>query len=469
MNHDMRANISYLVFLVFLGYFLILIAYYFFLGIVGFVEGKKWSRKKKEEDYALSYFTSFALPVTIIVPAHNEKLWIEDCVRSVLNLNYPKFELIIVDDGSTDETFGILDTMLDLRPADVVYARHFKDGKTYNIMKSAKYPNVTVVHKASGAKKAGAMNAGLNIARFDYVCAIDADTVLEQDSLLKVMTEIQKDPQRIIGIGSYFGLSNYFKVKDGVILRKNFSYHPIIAYQNLEYIRSFFGNRIGWSRFNAMPIVAGGFGVWRRDVVYELGGYSSEFTCEDLEFTFRAHKYITDKKRGHRIVMLPYYVAWTDGPSDIPSLLLQRDRWQRVEIETVWKYRSMLFNPGYGAFGFLTFPYFLMYEVLGVFFEAASLAFVITGWALHILDVKAFLAFLVLMLASQAIMSLFALLSFIRTLKIFSVGYIMYLAFLGIIEFLFYRWVISVAKISGTVNYFRGVKLYDQYKRKERP
>ncbi|MDD4940125.1 MAG: glycosyltransferase [Candidatus Omnitrophica bacterium] len=468
MNNLWGAKFTYAAFLIFLGYFLLLSAYYLFLGIVGFIESKKWVKKREEEDYSLTYFTTFDIPVSIVLPAHNEELWIADSVKSILNLNYPKFELVIVDDGSTDGTFKELNKFLDLRSTETVYARHYKDGKIFDILKSHVYPNVRVVRKGRGEKKAGAVNAGLNIAKHDYVCVMDADTVLEQDSLLKVMTEVNKDPQRIVGIGSYFSLSNGFKVKDGVIIEKKFPYQPVIAYQHLEYIRSFLGSRVGWSRFKATPIIAGGFGVWRRDVLYELGGYSSEFTCEDLEFTFRAHKYIADNKKPYRILMLPYFVAWTYGPQNIPSLIQQRDRWQRVEIETVWKYRSMCFNPKYGSLGFIALPYYLFYEVLGVFFEIASLLFVLTGCLLKILDIRTFLAFLALMVLVQAVFSLVSLFSFIRIQRIFSKSYVIYLIFLALTEFVFYRWIISLAKLSGTFKYFRGIRVFDQFARAKR-
>ncbi|MGD0336027.1 MAG: glycosyltransferase [Candidatus Omnitrophota bacterium] len=465
MNYLVWSKITYVAFLIFFGYFFILVLYYLFLGAVGFIEGKIWARKKEGEDYSLAYFTSFNIPVSIVMPACNEEDWISDSVKSVVNLNYPKFELIVVDDGSIDSTFDVLNKMLDLKPTEMVYIRHYKDGKTYDILKSQKYPNISVIRKAKGFKKAGAVNAGLNIAKYDYVCVFDADTVLEQDSLLRVMAEVQKDPERIVGIGSYFGISNGFKIKDGVIIEKRFLYRPIIAYQQLEYIRSFFGNRVGWSRFNAVPIIAGGFGVWRRDLLYELGGYSPEFTCEDLPFTFRVHKYIADNKKPYRVVMLPFCVAWTDGPANIRSLIKQRDRWQRVEIESVVEYRSIFFKSKYGGIGIFTFPYYVLYEVLGVFFEIASLFFVLTGWLMHLIDSNIFFAFLALMIMTQAIFSLLSIFSFTRTQKLFPKRYTIYLIFLSLVEFIFYRWIISVAKISGTLSYFRKMREFDQYVR----
>jgi len=465
MHYNVWAAVTYTAFLIFFGYFLVLIAYYFFLGILGFFEGRRWAWKREEEDYAFSFFSTFSLPVSIIIPAHNEELWIADCVKSAIQLNYPKFEVIVVDDGSTDGTFGVLDAILDLKAIDMVYIKHYKDGNTHDILQSRKYPNVSVVRKSKGLKKAGAVNSGLNIAKYDYICVTDGDTVLEQDSLLKVMAEVERDPERIVGIGSYFGIANGFDVRDGIIYGKRFLYRPVVAYQHLEYVRSFFGNRISWSRLNAMPIVAGGFGIWRKDLLYELGGYSAEFTCEDLELTFRAHKYIADHKKDYRIVMLPYYVCWTDGPANIRSLISQRDRWQRVEIETVMKYRSMFLNPRYKSFGFVTFPYYVLYEVLGVFFELASLAFVLIGALCGMLDPGVFFAFLLLMVGTQLFLTLMSIFSFIRTQRLFPTRYVAYLIFLGLVESFAYRWILSYAKISGTVNYFRGKRVFDQYER----
>jgi len=463
------SKMIYIVFVASLGYFILSVLNYAFLVLIGSFEGKRITREEEDEDYSLAYFSTFKIPISIIVPARNEEDWISDCVKCLLSINYPEFEIIIVNDSSTDRTLEILTDLLKLKPSDAVYIKHYQDGMVRTILTSGLYPNVTVIDKTSGAKKAGSVNAGLNLARYDYICVVDADTILDKDALLKVMAYVEKDPDRIIGVGSYFGLVNGFKVKDGVVTDYSFSYNPIVACQNIEYLRTFIGNRLAWSRYNALPIVAGGFAVWRNSVLYELGGYSSEFTCEDMELTFRAHDYtIKNKEKGYRIIALPYCVGWTEGPSSVSSLILQRGRWQRVTNETVWKYKYMLCNPRYGFFAFLVMPYFLLYEVLGVFVELSSIIFVAIGWLTGILQLNIFLAYLSFMLLTQAFISMLSVLAFVEEQKLFKIRYIAYITLLCLTEFFWYRWIISAAKIKGTIDFLHGNRSPDQYARSKR-
>lgn len=449
-------------FFIFLGYYVVLAVYYFILGLVGFAVGHRRSAEDAEEDYRLLAASGFTLPVSVIMPAHNEEAWIADSVQSLLNLNYPEFELVIVDDGSTDRTLDILKEKLELLAIHNPYTDHFQSGKIRGLFKSAKYPHVTVLSKETGTKRAGAVNAGLNLARYKYVCDVDADTILEPDALMKVMAQVEKDPEKIIGVGSYFGLVNGFDIENGRVVGKNFLRSPLVAYQDLEYLRSFIGNRISWSQWNSMPDVAGGFGVWRRDVLLEMGGFDSAFSCEDIELTFRAHDYIAQHRdAGYKIVMLPYVAGWTEGPGTIRSLLVQRNRWHRATIETTLKFWRMLCNPRYGKFGFLTVPYFLFYEVFGIFFELGSIAVTILGFLAGVFDLKLVLGFLGFMTLFQAFTSLLPLVAFQREQQLFRPSEFIYFAFLSMVELFVYRWIIVVARITGTIDYFRGIRTYD--------
>ena len=448
-------------FFFFLGYYVVLAVYYLILGLIGFVVGHKRGQEDTEEDYRALATSSFTTPVSIILPAHNEEAWIVDSLQCLRHLNYPEYEIVVVDDCSTDRTLDILKQMLDLHAVHNPYTDQFQSGKIRGLYKSAMDPRVTVLSKEGGRKKAGAINAGLNLARYKYVCVVDADTILEPDALMRVMAHAEKDPEKIIGVGSYFGLVNGFTIEDGRIIKKNFLRSPLIAYQDIEYLRSFIGNRISWSLWNAMPNIAGGFGVWRRDVLLELGGFDADVSCEDIELTFRAHDFIsTRREEGYQIIMLPYMVGWTEGPATIRALIRQRNRWHRATVETTWKYKYMLFNPQYGKFAFVTMPYFFLYEVLGIVFEVGSLAVTVAGWLAGVFEWKLLVGFLVFMSLFQAFTSLLPLMAFHREQKLYRPVEFLYLAFLSVVEFFAYRWIIVVSRVMGTVDYFRGVRSY---------
>jgi cellulose synthase/poly-beta-1,6-N-acetylglucosamine synthase-like glycosyltransferase len=466
---DFTAKVYFTAFMIFLAYFLVLTVYYLILGVFGIWETRRRYKENEEEDYRTIMRSRFTIPVSVIIPAHNEELWIMDSVKAVLNLNYPEFEVLIVDDGSTDRTLPLLDEMLDLRPIDRSYLSHYPDSSARDVFYSGKYRNVTVISRASGDKKAGAVNSGLNLAKYKYVCVIDADTILEPDILMKVMSHVQKNPEKVIGAGSYFGLLNGFRVGNGRIIERSFSYDPIIAYQNLEYMRSFIGNRLAWSSMNAIPTVSGGFGIWRRDILAMLGGYDRNYSSEDIVLTYRAQDYmLKHPELGYEIIVLPYFAGWTDGPSNIPALVMQRNRWQRVINEVVWEHRGKFFDPKCGAFGMVTMPYMMIYEVLGVFFEAASIGFVLLGWILGLLDLRVFLAFTVFMALTQWAVSLISVYACVKGQRIFPLKYVLYLFFLGMVELFWYRWIISYAKLAGTFDYFGKIRKYDQYVRERK-
>lgn len=462
------ANISQGFFYLFFLYFALVMVYYLFLGVLALFESYRRRKQDDAEEPGVFFVSTFSIPVTILVPARNEEAWIGNVVQAILKLDYPEFELIVIDDGSTDDTMKVLCDLLDLDSEHQPYIDRFNSGRIRRILRSRSHPNVRVLSKEGGQKKAGALNAGMNLAKYKYICAIDADTVLEPGALLKVMTEVQKDPENIVGVGSYFGLLNGFDVREGSIVSRDFTKRPLIAYQNLEYIRSFIGNRISWSRMRATPFIAGGFAVWRRDVVVSAGGFSPDYSSEDVEFSFRVRECGLKAGQNYRLLMLPYCIGWTLGPSTVRSFVLQRNRWQRVANEAVAKYSHMVFNPRYGAFGCFTLPYFLLYEVLGVFFELASLLVVISGFATGLLSFRVFSTFLAFVVMSQAFVSLLALFVFYRQTKLLKPAHVFYMGVLSVLEFLWYRWILLFAKLQGSAAFLAKIRTFDQFARSKK-
>ncbi len=225
-------------------------------------------------------------------------------------------------------------------------------------------------------------------------------------------------------------------------------------------------NRTELCRLNATPILAGGFSIWRKDIILELGGFAFEFSSEDLEFTFRVQDHIIKKHLdNYKIIILPYLVGWTEGPNTIFSLLRQRNRWQRVTHETVWTYRHMLWHASNKAFTFLALPYFLFYEVFGVVFEVISIVLFTAGYMAGVIRLEIFLAFLTLIFLSQFLISLLALFIFIRDQRLFKGKDIFWFIVLGFTEFFGYHWLLVFAKLSGTVSFLMGKRGFDRYVR----
>ncbi len=396
-------------FILLFSYFLLTFIYYLVLGAVSFLEQRRRFSEHAYEDYDSLSLSVFTLPVSIIIPAHNEEKWIIDSVKSALNLSYPEFEVIVIDDGSTDNTLNLLKEAFALKELERLPEQRFDCGKIRAAFYSSITPGIKVVSKDSGYRKAGALNVGMEFARYKYICVLDADTILEPDALLKVMAHAVKEPDKVAGLGSYFGLLNGFNVENGRIIEKSFSHKPLVVYQNLEYIRSFVFSRPAWSRFNATPVVAGGFAVWRKDIILELGGFGTEFCTEDVEITFRVQDHILENKLGYKILMLPYLAGWTEGPETKQEYFRQRLLWQITINEAVWKYRHMFFNRKHGFFAFFSMPYYVLSETLGAFFELISIILVIAGFFAGILELNVFLAYFWLLLLGNALISLLSI------------------------------------------------------------
>ena len=222
--------------------------------------------------------------------------------------------------------------------------------------------------------KADSWNAALNVARYRYVCGVDADTVFEPTTLLKVMPFAIQDPARIIGVTSQITTArDPARMLAAAPGRRPVDGHPLMAFQHLDFLRAFLNNRLAWSRLGFMLCSPGGFQIWRRDVLEEVGGYSTTFTCEDIELTFRIHERFLREKRDYHVHCLPDSIGVTEGPDSVSKLVSQRERWQRVINETVLHYRRMWFNPRYRSVGLVGAPFYLLTEVISPVVELLAL------------------------------------------------------------------------------------------------
>ncbi len=300
------------------------------------------------------------LPVSILMPAYNEELTVINSAKSLLNIDFEEYEVIVINDGSKDNTFKKLQEAFELYPVAAPSELLLKHAAIRQVYRSPHYKNLTVIDKENGGK-ADALNAGINLSRYPLFCSIDADTILEQDSLLRTSLLFIQD-ERVIAAGGHIGISN------GSSFDKNHKIHLglpsrfIERIQIIEYARGFLAGRTFWSAINGLLIVSGAFGIFRKDLVVKIGGYRHTIG-EDFDLVIRMRRYCYDYKIPHKVSFIPEIMCWTQAPTDSNSLFKQRNRWQRGLIESLFYNKKMILNPRYGITGLITLPYYLFIEI----------------------------------------------------------------------------------------------------------
>jgi cellulose synthase/poly-beta-1,6-N-acetylglucosamine synthase-like glycosyltransferase len=307
-------------------------------------------------------------PISIVATAYNEEKTIIESIKSLLSLEYPVFEVIVVNDGSTDFTLNKLIKFFHLERSRRVFRKVVDHKPVKGIYTSPSYPKLVVVDKVNG-RKADAMNAGLNISRYPLFCAVDADSLLEKDALLKMVRPFLEDPEKTVAAGGIIRLSNGCTVKGGQIKEVGLPRNALACFQVIEYFRAFLGGRIGMSMLKSMLIVSGAFGLFRKDVALECGGYRTGTIGEDMDLVVRMRRHLHDMKRPFEVRFIPDPICWTEAPETLKSLSSQRNRWHRGLLDTLVHNRVMLFNPRYGITGLFAMPFYFLFEMLGPFIE----------------------------------------------------------------------------------------------------
>ncbi|MCM3114432.1 glycosyltransferase [Neobacillus sp. MER 74] len=357
-------------------YMVIVISFYSVILMISFFQLRKeyqLDRVQAYEDYADEFYTK---PVSIIVPAYNEEAGIIQSVRSLLSVDYPTYEVIVVNDGSTDQTLAKVIEHYDMKEIKKVVRRQVDTKPIGRIYQSAILSNLFLIDKENGGK-ADALNVGLNFSHYPYFCSLDGDSVLEQDAFLKVMKPIIDSNEEVIASGGSVRIANGCQIKNGHIQKIGLSNKPLVVMQIIEYLRAFLMGRIGLSRHNLLLIISGAFGVFSKQWVIAAGGYKTDTVGEDMELVVRIHRLLREKKIKKKIVYVPDPVCWTEVPEDVTFLRRQRRRWHRGLLESLWTHRKITFNPKYGSIGLISFPYFWIVEFFGPVIECLGYLFMI--------------------------------------------------------------------------------------------
>ena len=355
------------------------------------------------------YASPFTPPVSIVLPAYNEEAGVVASVRSLLDLRYPRHEVIVVNDGSTDGTIDRLRDAFDLVPVREALRTRIPTAPIRGAYVSRIHPNLWLLDKENGGKS-DALNAGINAAAHAYVCAIDADAVLEQDSLLRMILPFVDDPDLVVAAGGIVRVANGAVIESGRLVDFKLPASRIARFQILEYYRAFLVGRMAFDSLNAVLIISGAFGLFKREIVEAVGGYAHNTVGEDAELVARLQGHLRRQGEPFRIRFIPNPVCWTEAPSDVRTLSRQRRRWQRGLGETLWRHRRQIFNPRAGAFGLFTLPYFLFFELLGAVIEALGIPVVVIAWATGVLSVSFFVLFLLVSVLLALIVSISSLL-----------------------------------------------------------
>ena len=338
---------------------------------------------------------SSAVPrVSILAPAYNEEATIEDSVRSLLALYYPNLEIVVVNDGSRDDTVAVLTERFELVAMPSVLEARVATKAVLRLYRSRTHPNLVVVDKENGGK-ADALNVALNLASGDLVCAIDADTIIEADALQRMVRPFLAS-DTVIAAGGTIRVANGSVIRHGRIVEMNAPRHALAGFQVIEYLRAFLFGRLGWNRLGGNLIISGAFGLFDRVAVLDIGGYAHDTVGEDMELVIRLRRrgYETDGRSD--VDFVPDPVAWTEVPESLRDLGRQRDRWHRGLCDVLWRHRDVLFNRKYGSMGLVSFPYFVFVELFAPIVEATGLILGALGLAFGLLNIQfAILYFLV--------------------------------------------------------------------------
>ncbi len=324
-------------------------------------------------------------PVSIIIPAYNEAAGIAESVRSMAMLKYAKKEIVVVNDGSTDDTLQRLIDEFRMEPIDTPYRPSLETKPIRRIYRSRLPLPIVLVDKENGGK-GDAINAGINVSRYPYVMATDADMVLDDECLLRAARHFVEDRARTVAVGGNVRPLNGCEVRRGKVTNVSLPRRPIEMVQVVEYIRSFLAARPAWSWLGSLLIVSGAFGVFNKKAVIEVGGFRQGHLGEDMELTMRLHRHFRRKKQPYRIVYAPDAVAWTEVPATKSVLRKQRIRWHRGLMQIVWEYRGMLMNPRYGIVGLFAWPLFVMFEFIAPIVEAIGWVVVPISLGLGVLN-----------------------------------------------------------------------------------
>ncbi len=444
-----------------IGFFVFVNVFYFSMYTISFGAIITYLRRHMFCDYRVIMQSELTPAVSILAPAYNESSTCIESVSSLLKLNYPTAEVIFINDGSKDNTLDVVIKKFDMVKTERVYVQTIptKAVRGIYVSQQSQFRNLIVVDKQNGGK-ADALNVGINVSRYPLVCAIDADSILEDDALLKVVKPFLDD-ESVIAVGGIVRIANGCTIDRGRVTDVKLSRKLIPSFQVIEYYRAYLSGRMGWGAINGLLIISGAFGLFKRDIVLKCGGYKHDTVGEDMELVVRMHRYCLENKIPYRVDFVPDPVCWTEAPETLKILGRQRNRWHRGLLDTLIIHRKMLFNKRYGVLGLVSVPYFTIIELFGPVIEAIGYVAVGIGFYLGMVNIEIFILFFIVSVIYGVMFSVSAVMleeiSFHRYPRTRD---LLKLLILGVVENFGYRQITVWWRIKAFWDYWRGVKTW---------
>jgi cellulose synthase/poly-beta-1,6-N-acetylglucosamine synthase-like glycosyltransferase len=436
----------------FLGYFVALNGIYLVLTIISLAVLPRFIQKQVIHTFPQSE-TGFEPPVSLVVTAYNEQAVIVPTVRALLQLEYHDYEILVVNDGSKDDTLQVLIDEFDLEAMPVAFRQRIKHKPVRAVYQSKTYGNLRVIDKENGGCKADASNAGINGARYGLFMPLDADTILDRNCLHLMVQPYLFNPDTI-GVGGNVRILNGCEVQDGNLTKIGLPKNRLALFQVLEYTRAFLSGRVGWNYLDSLPLISGAFGLFNKEAIVEVGGYSHKSLGEDMDLVLRLHRHFRLNKKPYRIDFVVDPVCWTEAPETFSVLRKQRVRWQRGLFDCLWENRKLLFHPRGGGVSWLSFPFLLFLEGISPILEVFGYLFFAVCYFLGFVSGDGAAAFFLLSFGTGFLLSISSILLEELTFQTYPRKKdLMILIFGAFIENFGYRQLMSWWRLEGTIKW----------------
>lgn len=409
-----------------------------------------FAKKEYMKDEILTKDNNY-IPISIIVPAYNEEITIVDTIHSLLNIDYPEFEICIVNDGSTDNTAKALIDAFELKEVVRPIYKQVPCQDAISVYENYDKVRIILVNKKNGGK-ADALNMGINVSRLPLFLCIDADSLLQRDSLKKIVVPFLEYGDTI-AVGGNVKVSNGVLIENGEVKNVRMPKKFIAKIQLVEYLRVFLTSRVSFNSFNANLIVSGAFGMYDKKAVIRVGGYNIDTVGEDMELIVKLHAFYQKNKKKYHISYVPDAICWTQVPEKYKILKNQRKRWHTGLEQTLKTYKFMFLNPSYGKVGLITYPYFVLFEYITPFLEIFGTLNILFAYLIGVINIHFFLLYLLVYMGFNTVVSFVAVLLEKNLFKdTLTVSMVIRLLFICILENFGYRQLCSWFRVLSMFN-----------------